>query len=131
MATILVIEDNMLNMELATDLLVMAGHDVLQAYTAEKGLTIAEEHRPDLVLLDIRLPGMDGYAAVKLLKSGAPTRAIPVVALTAEAMKGDRENALAAGFDEHLSKPLDVRTFGRTVDELLQRFGRGARTDGQ
>ena len=118
-ATILVIEDNPLNLELATELLQVSGYAVLQARTAEAGLRLAREERPDLILLDVRLPGMDGYAAVRALKRDAATKEIPTVAMTAQAMKGDEAAARAAGFDAYVTKPIDTRGFPQTVARLL------------
>ncbi|SRR6266849_1801183 len=118
-ATILVIEDQLLNLELVTDLLQAAAYTVRQARSAEEGLRLAREEPPDLILMDIRLPGMDGHAAVRLLKQDPRTRDIPAVALTAQAMKGDEDQARAAGFDGYITKPIDTRTFARTVARLL------------
>src|ERR1041385_6661262 len=107
MATILVIEDNETNMQLTTFLLQSADYTVLSAASAEAGLTLAREKRPDLILMDIQLPGMDGLQATALLKADEETRAIPVIALTALAMKGDEERIRAAGCDGYIGKPLD------------------------
>ena len=117
--TILVIEDNPLNLELAHDLLTAAGMKVLEARTAAEGLSTASQSKPTLILLDIRLPGMDGFAVLERLKSSPATVSIPVVALTAQAMMGDREQALAAGFDEYIAKPIDTRTFAAQVRAIL------------
>jgi len=116
---ILVVEDNALNLELACELLTGAGHPVLQARTAEEGLRLARTEAPDLILLDVRLPGMDGLAAVRLLKRDPATRHIPAVAMTAQAMKGDEEEARAAGFDAYITKPIDTRAFPEMVARLL------------
>ena len=114
-ATILVIEDQLLNLELVTDLLQAAAYTVRQARSAEEGLRLAREEPPDLILMDIRLPGMDGHAAVRLLKQDPRTRDIPAVALTAQAMKGDEDQARAAGFDGYITKPIDIRSFPEQV----------------
>lgn len=106
MATVLVVEDNVANMALATFLLQSVGHTVLAATDAEAGVTLAREEQPDLILMDIQLPGMDGLAATVLLKADDATRAIPVIALTAQAMKGDEERIRAAGCDGYIAKPL-------------------------
>ncbi|MCU1383628.1 MAG: response regulator receiver [Acidobacteria bacterium] len=111
MATVLVVEDNAANMTLAVFLLQSAGHRVLSAIDAEAGLTIARESQPDLILMDIQLPGMDGLAATAQLKADAATRAIPVVALTALAMKGDEERIRAAGCDGYIAKPIRYQEF--------------------
>ena len=97
MAKILIVEDNPANMKLAIMLLTTAGHAVLSASDAEAGLTLARDEQPDLILMDIQLPGMDGLEAIALLKRAETTRAIPVIALTALAMKGDEERIRAAG----------------------------------
>ena len=120
MATILVVEDNRLNLELVTDLLESAGHTVHSAGTAEEGLRLAASAPPDLILMDIRLPGMDGHAAVKRLKESPETRSIPTIALTAQAMKGDESTALQSGFDGYLSKPIDTRAFADRVKTFLR-----------
>ena len=111
MAKILVIEDNRANMTLAVFLLQSAGHTVLSATDAEAGLTLAREGQPDLILMDIQLPGMDGLEASALLKGDAATRAIPVIALTALAMKGDEARILAAGCDGYIAKPMRYQEF--------------------
>lgn len=106
MAKILVIEDNADNMLLTVLLLQSVHHEVLTAVDAEAGLARALAERPDLILMDVQLPGMDGLAATKLLKADAATRPIPVIALTALAMKGDEERIRAAGCDGYISKPM-------------------------
>jgi len=115
MAKVLIIEDNAANMTLATFLLQSAGHSVLSATDAETGLTLARAEQPDMVLMDIQLPGMDGLEATALLKSDGATRNIPVVALTALAMKGDEERIRAAGCDGYIAKPLAYRDFLATI----------------
>jgi two-component system, cell cycle response regulator DivK len=119
MARILVVEDNLTNMTLATFLLKSGGHEVLSATDAEVGLTIAREEQPDLILMDIHLPGMDGLQAAGLLKADDRTSAIPVIALTALAMKGDEDRILAAGCDGYIAKPMAYREFLATVAEFL------------
>ncbi|NHZ35519.1 response regulator [Massilia rubra] len=119
MATILVIEDNPANMKLASLLLRHAGHAVLCAVDAESGLTMARTERPDLILMDIQLPGMDGLAATALLKQDPATGAIPVIALTAMAMKEDREKSESAGCDAYIAKPLRYQELFAAIDALL------------
>jgi len=119
MATILVVEDNPTNMRLATFLLQSAGHTVLCAIDAESGLTVARAEHPDLILMDIQLPGMDGLEATGLLKRDDATRAIPVIALTALAMKGDEERIRAAGCDGYIAKPLAYRDFLTVISAQL------------
>jgi CheY-like chemotaxis protein len=116
---ILIVEDNLLNLELATDLLEVNGFAVHSAQTAEEGLRLAREILPDLVLMDFSLPGMDGLTATKNLKADPATRHLSVVGLTANAMKGDAEAALAAGCDGYLTKPIDTRTFIATVAKFI------------
>ena len=111
MAKVLVVEDNAANMTLAIVLLEWAGHVVISAVDAEAGLTLARDEQPQLILMDIQLPGMDGLQATRLLKQNDRTRAIPVVALTALAMKGDEERIRAAGCDGYIAKPLAYKDF--------------------
>jgi two-component system cell cycle response regulator DivK len=115
MSLILIVEDNADNMLLTVVLLESAGHAVLCAIDAETGLTLARERLPDLILMDVQLPGMDGLEATALLKKDGATRAIPVIALTALAMKGDEERMRAAGCDGYISKPMRSRDFLATV----------------
>ena len=122
-ARILIVEDDAQNLELATDLLEVAGHTVLQARSAEEGLRLARAERPDLVLMDVRLPGMDGHAAVGVLKGDPLTRAIPAVALTAQAMKADEAKARDAGFDGYITKPIDARSFAQSIARFLDLTG--------
>jgi two-component system cell cycle response regulator DivK len=121
MTTVLVVEDNPANMTLATFLLKSAGYAVLTATDAESGLALARSEQPDLILMDIQLPGMDGLEATAVLKQDAATRDIPVVALTALAMKGDEERIRAAGCDGYIAKPLAYREFLATVSTHLVR----------
>ena len=111
MATILVIEDNATNLKLAVTLLEAAGHAATTARDAETGLVLARAQRPDLILMDVQLPGLDGLAATALLKADPATQSIPVIALTALAMKGDEERIRAAGCDDYIAKPLDYKNF--------------------
>jgi two-component system cell cycle response regulator DivK len=122
MARVLVVEDNPANMTLAKFLLESAGHAVLSAKDAETGVTVARAEHPDLVLMDVQLPGMDGLQATALLKGDESTRAIPVIALTALAMKGDEERILAAGCDGYIAKPMRYKEFLATVDAQLARI---------
>ncbi len=119
MARILIIEDNAANMKLASLLLLKASHTVLCAVDAETGLTLARADRPDLILMDVQLPGMDGLAATALLKKDPATAAIPVIALTAMAMKEDREKTRAAGCDAYIAKPLRYQELYAAIDALL------------
>jgi len=119
MARILVVENNRDNMELAVFLLKSAGHTVLSAIDAEAGLTLARKELPNLILMDIQLPGMDGLKATALLKRDDATRAIPVIALSALAMKGDEERIRAAGCDGYIAKPMGVHEFLATIAAQL------------
>ena len=119
MARILIVEDNRANMKLASLLVRNAGHTVLCASDAETGLTIARGEQPDLILMDIQLPGMDGLAATVLLKKDPATASIPVIALTAMAMKSDQEKTQAAGCDAYIAKPLRYQELYGAIDSLL------------
>ncbi|HTB59229.1 MAG TPA: response regulator [Polyangia bacterium] len=121
MARVLLIEDNATNMELAIFLLQSAGHTVLSASDAEGGLMLARAERPELILMDIQLPGMDGLEATALLKKDLATHDIPVIALTALAMKGDEERIRAAGCDGYIAKPMRYQDFLATVAGQLVR----------
>ena len=121
MATVLVVEDNATNMSLSVFLLESVGHTVLCATDAEAGLALARDQHPQLILMDIQLPGMDGLAAITLLKKDAATRSIPVIALTALAMKGDEERIRAAGCDGYIAKPMRYREFLAAVATQLGR----------
>jgi len=115
MAKILIVEDNPTNMRLAIFLLESAGHSVLSATDAEAGMALARDEQPNLILMDIQLAGMDGLEATVLLKRAEATRAIPVIALTALAMKGDEERIRAAGCDGYIAKPLQYRELLATI----------------
>ncbi len=117
---VLVIEDNWVNRELVTDVLESGGFRVTQAQTAEEGLRLARELLPDLILMDISLPGMDGLAATRALKADPATAHLPVIALTAHVMRGDEAIALEAGCDGYLSKPIDTRKFSATIAGFIK-----------
>jgi CheY-like chemotaxis protein len=117
--TILIIEDNPLNVELATDILEASGFRIRSTSTAEEGLRIAREILPDLILMDISLPGMDGLCATRELKTNPATAHLTVVGLTAHAMKGDEGTALGAGCDGYLTKPIDTRNFAAAVKSFI------------
>lgn len=121
MKTILAIEDNPVNMRLVRLLLRSHGYQVLEAATGQEGLALLRTNRPDLILLDMQLPGLDGFTLAAMLKSDAHTRAIPLVAVTAFAMKGDAERVLAAGCDAYLAKPIDDAQLLEIVERCLQR----------
>ena len=119
MAKILIVEDNAANMKLACLLLRTAGHTVLCALDAETGLMLARTDQPDLILMDIQLPGMDGLKATALLKADPVTADIPVIALTAMAMKADREKSQAVGCEAYIAKPLRYQELYSAIDALL------------
>lgn len=120
MATILVVEDTPANRALATKLLSGAGHEVLIAETAHAGIDLARAKAPDLVLMDLGLPDMDGWAALSALRADPATAGLQIVAFTAHAMVGDRDRAIAAGFDGYMSKPIEFLTFVDTVTGFLR-----------
>jgi CheY-like chemotaxis protein len=118
---ILVVDDNLLNLKLAGDLCECEGYEVDRAQSAEKALEAIARHRPDLILMDLALPGMDGLSLTRALRARADTRHIPVVALTAFAMKHDEERAREAGCDAYLAKPIDTRALPKLLAGLLAR----------
>jgi two-component system, cell cycle response regulator DivK len=122
---ILLVEDNAANMTLATFLLQSAGYDVITATDAESGIGLARSQSPALILMDIQLPGIDGLQATAQLRADTATRGIPVIALTALAMKGDEARILAAGCDGYIAKPLDYKSFLATVADYLAKASNG------
>jgi len=116
---ILVVEDNDRNLKLLRDVLEYAGYEVRTARTAEDGITLAVSEPPDLVLMDLQLPGIDGIEALRRLRESQRTAGIPVVAVTAQAMKEDRERVLQAGFNGYVEKPISVRAFPDQVRRFL------------
>jgi two-component system cell cycle response regulator DivK len=119
MATVLVVEDNPANMKLTTLLLHSNGHKVLSAVDAESGLRLARGEQPDLILMDIQLPGMDGLAATAILKQDPATTSIPIIALSALAMKADEERSQSAGCDAYIVKPLRYQELYAVMERLL------------
>jgi two-component system cell cycle response regulator DivK len=117
---VLIVDDNEKNLKLARDVLRHAGFRTVEARTGGDGVSLAAEHLPDLVLMDIRLPDMHGTDALRLLKADTRTALIPVVALTAVAMGGDRERFLEDGFDDYVEKPISVRDFGDQIRSRLR-----------
>ena len=120
MSVVLIIEDNEMNMKLARDLLGAKGYETLEAITGEEGVKLAREKKPDLVLMDIQLPGINGIDALRQLRADPATAAIPVVAFTASVTPTDRSQITAAGFEGFLSKPIVMREFLDTVKRVLE-----------
>ncbi len=118
---VLIVEDNDKNMKLARDVLNFAGFRTVEASDGETGVRLAVEHRPDLILMDIQLPGIDGITALERIRSDGKTSAIPAVALTASVMSGDRERFVQAGFDGFIAKPIDVCAFPGQVRDRIDR----------
>jgi len=120
---ILIVEDNEKNLKLVRDVLQYKGYQTIEAATGEDGVRLAKARIPDLVLMDIQLPGMDGIMALGALRADPATRAIPVIAVTASAMTHDRKKIMAAGFDGYQSKPIKVKEFMDAVREMLDQRG--------
>jgi two-component system, cell cycle response regulator DivK len=120
MSTILIVEDNDKNMKLARDILNAKGFQTLEAVTGEEGVKLAKEKVPDLVLMDIQLPGMNGIEAFRQIRAYAKTARIPVVALTASVTPTDRSEINAAGFDAFIGKPISLKEFVETVKRLIE-----------
>lgn len=117
---ILVVEDNDMNMQLVEFLLEEGGYDIVKATSGEEALSLTHEGAaPDLILMDIHLPGMDGLSVVRAMKADTRTARIPILALTAHAMRGDRDRFLEAGCDGYISKPIDVKTFLSAIEQYL------------
>ncbi len=121
---ILVVEDNDKNRKLVRDVLTFKGYEIIEAETGEEGVRLAQEHHPSLVLMDIRLPGIDGIEALRQLRAEEATREIPIMAMTASVMTADRQKITDAGFDAFQSKPLKVSDFVATVERLLEHPGK-------
>ena len=118
-AHILIVEDNPKNLKLLRDVLQFKGYIISAAETGEAGVALARAEQPALILMDVQLPGMDGREATQVLKADASTRHIPIVALTAFAMKGDRERLLAEGFDGYISKPIDIKEIPKVIEQYI------------
>jgi two-component system cell cycle response regulator DivK len=118
---ILIVEDNDKNRKLVRDVLTFKGYEVIESETGEEGVRLAQERCPSLVLMDIRLPGIDGVEALRRLRAEETTRGIPVMAMTASVMSEDRQKIIAAGFDAYQSKPINVTEFVAAVAQLLER----------
>ena len=120
MSLVLIIEDNEKNMKLARDILRAKGYQTAEAVTGEEGVKLAKERKPDLVLMDIQLPGINGIEALKQIRADAKTAHIPVVALTASVTPTDRSQITAAGFDAFIGKPINLKEFLETVQRVLK-----------
>ena len=118
---ILIVEDNVKNLKLVRDVLQFHGYSTLEAETGEAGVALAQTRIPALILLDVQLPGMDGRATLKVLKADANTRDIPIIALTAFAMKGDKESFQSEGFDGYMAKPIDIKELPKIVERYLRK----------
>ncbi len=123
---ILIVEDNDLNMKLFNDLLAAHGYDTLQTRNGVEALALARQHRPDLILMDIQLPEISGLEVTRLIKQDESLRMIPVIAVTAFAMKGDREKMRDGGCEDYIAKPISVASFLQTVERYLS--GAGSQT---
>ena len=119
MSVILIVEDNEKNLKLVRDVLQVKGYSTLEAGTAEDGVRVAAERKPDLILMDIQLPGMNGIEALKVLRADPATAAIPVIAVTASVMQQDRNQITQAGFDGYIGKPLNIKEFLDAVRNAL------------
>ena len=122
---ILVVEDNPKNLKLVRDVLQFSGYDVIVATCGEDGVLLAAERQPDLILMDLQLPGIDGTEALRQIRESDAGRAVPVVAVTASAMNEDRDRAYAAGFDGYVDKPISVRGLQQQVYDFLTTRGSG------
>jgi two-component system, cell cycle response regulator DivK len=116
---VLIIEDNPKNMKLFRDILQANGYTTIEAVDVGKGIALAVAHKPALILMDIMLPEINGFEAVRILKSDEKTKAIPVIALTSYAMAGDKEKAFEAGFDGYITKPINVREFVKEIARII------------
>ncbi|HUX36657.1 MAG TPA: response regulator [Rectinemataceae bacterium] len=121
--TILVCEDNEVNVVLLRDILAVDGYEILEAADGRTGVSLAEETEPDLIIMDIQMPLMNGYDAMRALRENPATRKIPILAITSFAMVGDRERAMKAGADEYISKPIDTRNIRGLVRRMLRLEG--------
>ena len=121
MSLVLIVEDNEKNLKLVRDVLQVKGYETIEAGTAEDGIVLARSRKPDLVLMDIQLPGMNGIDALKVLRADAATARIPVIAVTASVMQQDRNLITEAGFDGYIGKPINLKEFLDTVRAMLER----------
>jgi len=122
MSLILIVEDNEKNMKLVRDVLQAKGYATIEAITGEEGIRLATERKPDLILMDIQLPGINGIEALRVLRANPETAAIPAVAVTASVMQQDRKHITEAGFEGYLGKPLNLKEFLETVRAMLEKI---------
>jgi len=122
---ILIVEDNEKNRTLVKDVLEYHGYEVIEAGNGKEGIKIAKENNPDLILMDIQMPVMSGYDAIKILKNNPETKDIKIIALTSFAMKGDKEKIMDEGFDDYIAKPIDIRRLPELVKEALEVKNKG------
>ena len=118
MSTILIVEDNEKNMKLVRDILQFKGYQTVEAVTGNQGVTLARERRPDLILMDIQLPDINGIEALHLIRADPDLRATPVVAVSASVMPDEQQKIVASGFDAYVTKPIDLKTFVATVEKF-------------
>jgi len=118
---ILIVEDDPKNLKLIRDLLQIRGYTTLEATDGKQGVDMARAKMPDLILMDIQMPVMDGFEAISILKADPVTKSTPIIALTAFAMQGDREKCMEAGYNDYITKPLDTRAFVTKVKEYLEK----------
>ena len=126
MSLILIVEDNEKNLKLVRDILQVKGYATIEAGNAEDGIRLATEHKPDLVLMDIQLPGMNGIEALKVMRADPALAAIPAIAVTASVMQQDRNLITQAGFDGYIGKPLNLKEFLEAVRAMLAKHGKSA-----
>jgi two-component system, cell cycle response regulator DivK len=126
---ILIVDDNEQNRLLMSDILEYRGYEISQAEDGEKGISMARQLKPDLILLDMQMPGIDGFAAAKMLKSDPLTKDIKIIVVTSLAMKGDKEKILALGVDDYIAKPIDTRQFPVLVEKYIGRGENGKSKD--
>jgi CheY-like chemotaxis protein len=122
---ILLVEDNEKNRTLVKDVLEYHGYEVIEACNGKEGIKIAKENKPDLILMDIQMPVMSGYDAMKILKNNPETKDIKIIALTSFAMKGDKEKIMEEGFDDYIAKPIDIRRLPKLVKKALEVKNKG------
>jgi CheY-like chemotaxis protein len=128
MAKILLIEDNEMNRDMLSRRLIRRGYEVAVAVDGAQGVAMAQSEKPDLILMDLSLPGIDGWEATRRIKAGADTKHLPVIGLTAHAMAGDREKALEAGCDDYDTKPIELERLIGKIESLLSNGAKSSRS---